>query len=384
MRRLTLLGWFLVLNAALFWLWQYRFERSKRFATCELADLRVASQLPQGGGWEGPESKPRLRLQAPLGHSGVATRLMLPISQPVDFLHIHFRASAKKLKPGPEFWEDGRCLIEWHSPGGHLKWENDSFCSARYDQTSELTEVVMRPERAPAIPVLRIENLGVSGDFELAMFEATVLQERLVWKIGRWFLLIGWLGWVIAWIGPNRKISILRSFCAAMICVLMAIYFVIPGPWNDVRSLVGPFQLGPKIMAIPVSEEPLGKMEIASLNSSLWSSGAVPSVGRIPIRGDFSLRLKLYAQKARPLLHVLLLFIPTFMIACLVGGKPATSLAIILSLAIEVAQLAFDFGFDWLDVFDLLSDAIGILLALWAYRYLKECRYGKGALVTKS
>jgi hypothetical protein len=242
----------------------------------------------------------------------------------------------------------------------------------------------MRPERAPAIPVLRIENLGVSGDFELAMFEATVLQERLVWKIGRWFLLIGWLGWVIAWIGPNRKISILRSFCAAMICVLMAIYFVIPGPWNDVRSLVGPFQLGPKIMAIPVSEEPLGKMEIASLNSSLWSSGAVPSVGRIPIRGDFSLRLKLYAQKARPLLHVLLLFIPTFMIACLVGGKPATSLAIILSLAIEVAQLAFDFGFDWLDVFDLLSDAIGILLALWAYRYLKECRYGKGALVTKS
>jgi len=380
MRRLILLGWFLVLTAAVYFFWQHRFERSEEFVTCSLADLRVASQLHPGWAWEGTKSLPRLKLRA---DPDQATRLILPINRPVDFLHIRFRASAQNLKPGREFWEDGRCLIEWHSPGDGFKWENDPFFSAQYDQTSGITEVVMRPEKPPAIPSLRIENLGVSGDFELAMFEVTVLQERLVWKIGRWFLLAAWLGWAIAWIRAIRKVSLPRSLGSAMIWVLMAIYFVIPGPWNDVRSLAGPFQLGPKTTATTAtSVSPSETTEIASLNPSSWKSGFVPSAGKIPTRGDFTLRIKVYAQNARPLLHVLLLFVPTFIIACLVGGKPATSLAIILSLAIEAAQFAFGFGFDWVDVFDLASDAVGILLAIWAYGQLQKSRYGQHALIT--
>ncbi len=99
---------------------------------------------------------------------------------------------------------------------------------------------------------------------------------------------------------------------------------------------------------------------------------ALESVGKIPDQGDFTLRLKHYAANARPLLHVLLLFAPALAMACLVGRKPARSLAIMFALAIEAAQLAFGFGFDWVDVFDLASDAGGIGLALMAHSYLHQ------------
>lgn len=377
MRRLILSGIFLLLLAAVYFLWQYRFVRSAEFTTSNLADLRATHQSPPGGEWVGSESQPGLRLRADPDRSGVATRLLLSITRPVDFLHLRFRATAHNLMPGRETWENGRCLIEWHSPDEGLKWENDSFHSAQHDQTNEVTEIVMRPENPPAIPVLRIENLGVSGDFELSLFEATVLRERSVWKTGRWFLLAGWLAWVIAWIGPGCKTRFVRSLVAAVIWILMGIYFVIPGPWNNVRSLVGPFQLGPETTTPHAPAPSLAGMEVASSSLDLSNSGAVVSVGKIPTKGDFSLRLKLYAQKARPLLHGLLLFAPTFVIACLVGGRPAASLAVILSLAIEAAQLAFGFGFDWADAFDLSSDAVGILLGLWACGRLKNSRYGR-------
>jgi hypothetical protein len=377
MRRLILSGIFILLLAAVYFLWQHRFERSTEFSSCNLTDLRATHQLPPGSEWVGSESELGLRLRADPGRSGVATRLLLPINRPVDFLHLRFRASAHHLVRGRETWEDGRCLIEWHSRAESSKWENDPFHSVQDNQKSEITEVVMRPEHPPAIPVLRIENLGVSGDYELSLFEATALQEHPVWKTGRWFLLAGWLAWVIAWIRPTGKTGFLRSLVAAVIWILMGIYFVIPGPWSNVRSLVEPFQLGQAITAPHADAASSAGMDIASSSLELSNSEAVASVGEIPVKGDFSLRLKLYAQKARPLLHGLLLFVPTFLIACLVGGKPAASLAIILSLAIEAAQFAFGFGFDWVDVFDLSSDAAGILLGLWAYGRLKNSRYGR-------
>lgn len=379
MRRLILSGVFLLLLAAVYFFWQHRFERSTEFATFNLADLRVNSQLPPGGDWVGLDSQSRLRLRAHPNHSAVVIRLILPITQPVDFLHLRFRASAHQLKPGRELWQDGRSLIEWHSPGAGLKWENDPFCSAQYDLTSGVTEVVLRPGKPPAIPVLRLENLGVSGDYELSLFEASVLRERSVWKIGRWFLLAAWLAWALAWIRVDRSTRFVGSLAAASIWLLMVIYFVIPGPWNDVRSLVQPFQIGQEVTAVrDVAAPPVGT-EILSRNPDLSISGAVESVGKIPTKGDFTLQFKIYAQKARPLLHVLLLFVPTFVIACLVGARSATSLAIILSLGIEAAQLAFGFGFDWVDVFDLASDAAGILLALWAYGHMKNFRHGPRA-----
>ena len=372
MRRLTLAGTFLVLLAALFLLWQYRFERSPEFPTYHLADLRAAASPSPGVEWLGPETLPKLRLRVDQAHPRVVARLDLPEMKAVDLLHLRFQVTASKLRPGKEFWEDGRCLIEWHPQSGGTEWENDPVCSVRHDQATAVAEQVMRPDQAPAIPALRVENLGRTGDLEISVFEASVLQERTVWKIGRCLLMAGWLAWAVAWIGCRGKCGFVRSLFAASIWLVMGIYFVVPGPWKGVRPLGGPLQIGPEIAAFHAAAAPAPVPQNTSRNQPSASPVVLDSVGKIPDQGDFTLRLKHYAKNARSMLHVALLLGPTLLIACLVGRKPARSLAIILALAIEAAQLAFGFGFDWVDVFDLACDAAGIALALTAHRYLQR------------
>ncbi len=371
MRRITLFGTFVILLGALYGLWQHRFERSPEYPTVRLSDLRALASPAPGVEWLGPDSAPRLHLRVDQTHSKVVARMDLPGIHAANFLHVRFQVSATHLRPGLEKWQDGRCMIEWHSPTPSSAWENNPFCSVRQDQTSGAAEMVLRPDHPPAIPALRLENLGTSGDLELSMFEATVLRERWIWKIGRWFLLAGWLAWAVAWIGPLAKTGSLRPLLASAIWLVMGLYFVVPGPWKDVRFFGGAFQIGSET-TVPDHSPSVSKPSTPTVDLSSAHPAALKSVGKIPNQGDFTLRLKHYAANARPLLHVILLFAPTLAMACLVGRKSARSLAIILALAIEAAQLAFGFGFDWVDVFDLASDAVGIALALMAHSYLQR------------
>jgi hypothetical protein len=142
----------------------------------------------------------------------------------------------------------------------------------------------------------------------------------------------------------------------------MGIQFAVPGPWKIERPLITAFELGDGVdgwMSGHVA--PL----VSSGSNAAISSGAVAVSGRIPVRGGLALRIKLLAAQARPLLHVLLLMAPVFASALLVGRRPTLFLAVLLSFAIEGAQAAFGYGFDWLDVLDLLTDAAGIALGLW-------------------
>ncbi len=370
MRRFTLPGTFLILWAALYFLWQYRFERSPEFPTITLSALLMGTTaLPPGVEHLGMESQPILRLRVDKEHPRVVMRFDLPAMKPVDLLYLRFQANSKKLTPGKETWEDGRGLIEWHSPAAGPGWENDPVCSARFDQKGEIRESVSRPLHAPAIPALRLENLGTSGDFEISIFEATVVRERLLWKIGRWILMAGWLAWMIASTRFPGRGGFIRSLASALIWLVMGIYFVVPGPWKSIHSLGSQFQIGPEISvthaeqaATPVGPDP----------SNIPVPSALETVGKIPDMGDFTLRLKHYAANARPLLHMMMLFGPTLLAACLIGKHPTMSLAIIFALATEAAEFAFGYGFDRVDCFDLICDAAGIALALAAYPYLKH------------
>ena len=370
MRCLTLAGTFLLLLALLYVSWQFRFERYPDFPTYHLADLQSLARPSQGVEWLGTAAKPTLRLRVDAEHPRVVTRLDFPEPMAVSLLHLRFEVAAKHLRPGKQIWEDGRGLIEWHPPNGGPLWENDPFTSARHDQGLEVTERVMRPDRAPAIPALRFENLGRSGDLEITTFEATVLRERLQWKIGRWALLGGWLMWVIAFIGPRGKSGALRSGLAAAIWLVVAIYAVVPGPWKDIRSIGGPFQIGPEITSIPKTSGP--GLKPATLNATSPQPVVLESVGKVSVQGDFTLKVKNYLPDARPLLHIAFFFCPTLLMAALVARKSAGWLAILLALAMEGAEFMFGFGFDWWDVLDLVYDAAGIALALAAFNYLKR------------
>lgn len=368
MRRLFLPLTFLILVAAIGFLWQHRFERSPGLRTIHLADLRATSPESPGVDWLGPATRPRLRLRVnPDDPQPVVTRLDLPEMHAVDLLHLRVQIAATNLMPGKQSWEDGRCIIEWHSPSGGVVWENNRVGSARHNSLGETQEWVTRPDHPPAIPALRLENLGTGGDFELPVFEATVVRETWLWKIGRWVVIAAWLAWAVAWIGASA--GLIRPLLAATVWLVMGLYFVVPGPWKLYHSIGATFPIGTDII---LRQEPAAHSRIVPPDPISSSPVPVESVGMIPDQGDFTLRLKLYAAKARPMLHIILLWTPTFLIACLVGAGPARSLAVILAFAIEVAQVAFGYGFDWVDVFDLACDAIGIALALLAHRHLKR------------
>jgi hypothetical protein len=398
MRRLILFGTFVILCAAIYFLWQNRFERDPEFRTVHLADLRKNAARVPGVEWLGPDSQPTLRLRAEPGHhSAIVARMELPIRKPVDFLHLRFNATAKNLRIGKQVWADGRCIIEWH-PGGS-GWEHDPFCSVRHNQHQNVTSWVARPNSSPAIPALRLENVGASGDLELTGFEATVVRERNLWKIGRWFLLAGWFAWVVASIQTVAKGKLVSCAVASFAWVLMGTYFAIPGPWKSLRPLGGAFQIGTEAIgappvvtpetpplspplvlpkspprpaaapAVPVSPPPKVAPSVAEAPPK---PVVLKSVGRIPDQGDFTLRLKHYAENARPLLHIALFFVPVLLTTCLIGKRPARTLGIVFALSVEAAQFAFGYGFDWVDVFDLACDATGIVLALVVYQRLQR------------
>ncbi len=364
MRRIILSGIFFALMAALFFLWQHRFERSPEFSTYRLADLRQQAIPTSGVEWSGDAKDPAITLRVDQPESPVVTRLEFPGIGAVSFLHLRYQISARQLEPGNEKWEDGRGIVEWRSAHNGGGWENDRFNSARYDGGSGVTECVLRPEDPPGIPALRIENLGVSGGLTLSLFEATVLRERVVWKIGRWVLMAAWIAWVAACIGPVGRRRFVRPALTGAVSLLMVIYFVVPGPWKILHALGGKFQTGPEIRNV--------QMPAFHPGAANLPAPKLESVGKIPDKGDLSLRIKHLAEKARPFLHSLLLFVPALVVSCLIGWRRMVPLMALLSVAIEAAQVMFGYGFDLQDVFDLFNDSVGIALAMLIYHRLRK------------
>ncbi len=357
MRRITLAGTFLILLGGLYLLWQRRFERSREFRTFRLEDMRNLAAAGPGAIWSGADAETRLRVNVDPAHPNQVVQMQLPGMKAADFLHLRFRVMAHNLTPGTEFWEGGRCMVEWHAPSAAGRWENDPFCLVILNADEGMQEVVMRPEDVPAIPAIRIENLGVSGALEISTLEATVVRERTVWKIGKWLLLAGWLAWAVACIRTAGETRWVRPLAAGAVWLVMCLYCVVPGPWKALHSFPRTFQIGPEVIvpmptgASAVSRATTGQPELAS-------------VGKIPDKGDFTLKVKIHAAKARPLLHVALLFGPALLMALLAGNRGAAFLSVILAISIEVAQFSFGFGFDLVDVMDLACDAVGIALAL--------------------
>lgn len=382
MRGTLLLATFMGLVAALVLAWQFRFERDPSFPAYRLADLQAGMDATPGAEWCGPPESPSLKLRVSEANPRVIVRLNFPEIAAVDFLHLRYRIRAENLQQGRETWEDGRFMIQWLF-AGETAWESDYFASIRESRVSDFAECVMRPENGAATPSLRVEHLGSSGELELLNFEASVIRERAVWRYGRYGLIAGWVAWVMVWMRWMGVSSWRRPFFAGLVCVLMGIYFVIPGPWKILLSLGGTFRIGLEMPVVAKASPPVESSGTAA--APLPTAGVKPqsvtkpksgeklqSVGKLPDRGDITLRIKGYAHHARPLLHAAMLFAPALMIACLVGFGRAAVLMGAFSIAVETAQLGFGYGFDWIDVLDLLWNSLGILGAGFVYWKLKQ------------
>jgi hypothetical protein len=352
------------LLAGTFGSWRYRFERVQSLPTLGVAEMVAGAELAPG-----VAARPRadggisLELARGTGEPPRIQRLNLPGIGPADFLHVELQVGADRLVPGQAVWEDGRLMIEWHAPGHGM--EPDILASVRGHGVLDAVSLVCRADHGPALPVLRLENLGASGVFRVLHCRLTVVRQTLWWKLGRWVLLAAWLGWAAAVAGWGRTSGPGRPLLAAGIWLLLATQVVLPGPWQSIRPLGAPFAGVASSAAANPPSAPLPPLAASPPPATgKTTPDKVESLGRLPMKGSLLLRIKDRIQQARPLLHGLLFFAPALAFALLVGRWRAALLAALLALGIEWAQVLFGYGFDPLDLIDLACDAAGIALAL--------------------
>jgi hypothetical protein len=380
MRRVFLWVTFPLLVAGLLVLWCHRFERMPSASEVCLAELRTKLPvLPAGAEWQGSAQDPVLRLVVSPENPRVRVRMELPGVPPIEAFLIRFRMKSKNLTAGEQVWEDGRALIEWRSSDGTVKLETDAVATLCGDTDSGDTEVVIRPANGRSIPVLWIEHLGRGGEFEISRLEMIPLRERVVWKFGQWLLAAAWLVWIWMFLRMGGNRSRWMSALAAVIWVVAAVFTAVPGPWKNSRSLVIPFKIGPPVALMAGDERPTGDAKSISHTPALRLPEPIYEVpSRIPIQDSWIVKVKYYLSMLRPILHALLLFLPALAFAFLLNRKSAIMLAVGLAVAIEVAQTAFGYGFGWDDVGDLVTDAIGIALALWVWERIgRRCAVGR-------
>jgi len=374
MRHFTLTISLLLLIGGVVGLWHFRFERAENSLEMRLLDLKRANPvLPAGAEWVECDGEDSLRLAVSASHPRVSLAVALPGVSVVEALHIRLRMTAKNLTVGKQVWDDGRVLLEWWSPDGIEKQEIDPLCSLRGDASSGDVSLVVRPISGGSTPRLRIEHLGIQGEIEISKFEWSAVRERTAWKVGQWILGACWIVWIYAFLSGLTSPSRIRKALAAVIWVALGIHFVIPGPWKSLRPILIPFEIGAETSPLKASGESVDLAKEVneaadSVLPAVESDVGTAALGRIPQQGNWLIQIKHQLSKVRPLLHGLLLFGPTVLFAFLVGQQRALLLAAGFAVAIEAAQIAFGYGFDYNDVFDLFANGFGLVVGLMVYR----------------
>jgi hypothetical protein len=183
-----------------------------------------------------------------------------------------------------------------------------------------------------------------------------------------------------------QKIFLPRALGASAIFVTMGALAVVPGPWKIQRPFGDAFVIKEVAQSADtlIQKQPQtnGAAQIDPAKPATKPSttpafaGPQQALGKIPVQGGLLLKAKYALEPFRPLLHALLIMIPTLAMAWLAGWRPALVLAVMLSIAIELGQIAFGYGFDRVDVSDLLNDALGIAVAMLVAKVYVKWRAG--------
>lgn len=309
----------------------------------------------------------------------------------MEALHIRTAVVAQGLQVGKMPWDDGRILIQWQSCVSAGNEETDAVASARHDQEIHSFEQVARPDSGNARPILKLEHLGAKGDFLIKELQLTPVRTTSLWRNMQWLLPLCWLGLVLAVLWRRGETGwVLRPVLAAGLWLAVIVIFAVPGPWKSVHPIMGGFALAkpaavtiaassPKPTTQTTRNAPNNQRKGSPVKTSDPVEAPLKASGRILPNGGWLVAIKMKLIYARPLLHVLLLSLPTLCFAVLLDRKRAMWLGISILLSIEMAQVAFGFGFDWIDVMDILSDGAGVFAALWLHRKWLHPRLKPGA-----
>lgn len=381
--KILILLW-LVLVAGTVGLWSLRFEQVQHLPGWNLADLRQNSSDLPGFEWIGEGEAVVLRVWRGSGGRSNSVVMPLPGAVGVEGLHLRHRFRATGLVPGRRPWEDGRVMVEWHPPDGVGEPEREYFASVRHGQEVRHPGVVMRPLKAPAVPMLRFQHLGQAGYYDISELVVRPVRERSLWVWGRWGLAVLWCGWWYALVGLAFGGSGWRGGLSALVWVGCAAMLAVPGPWKIHRPLGLSFKIGAAPPHQPPAERgsPAGgalvdraspgavpsragtgdgmTREPRARDSSVHHAKVVPAVGKVPVQGSLVLRIREWTRDVRPLLHAWMLAAPAMVFAWMLGKRAAWCLSLTLAMASELAQYGYGYGFGPDDLVDLGFDALGV------------------------
>ncbi|BCX48328.1 hypothetical protein HAHE_22360 [Haloferula helveola] len=289
--------------------------------------------------------------------SPVVEQLLLPGIDRARSLHMSFQLAAKELAAGKEPREDGRLTLVWLRPDGSNSIEATYLASVLQNLHNRVPSLVSSRDGSPAIPALRVEHLGISGQLELSDLRVSVVRESWSWACGKYVLVVSWLAWAGGVAGGLRFRS-WRPWLVGIAWVVLLIRVVLPGPWPNDRPLGEPFRLGSPVTDPAGSTPPAVSPQIAESFDRIDLTST--KVGEQENYGGLILRAKLSLQKLRPLLHMLLFLGPSWLFALLTDDRRALALMAAVAVFGEAVQMLFGFGFDFEDLGDLLVDAVGI------------------------
>lgn len=350
----------IVLVVATLQLWNHRFEKSSG-QTLDLAAVASDASWMPGVRWHGDGPEPLLELETGAATPRVIQLLPLPHSPAAESLHIIVEVASEDLVLGPDRWDDGRVLIQWQSPDGHQRM--DPVISSRGTHRTDPTALVIPSQIGPAPATLRIEHLGSSGTFRILRFEATPVRQRPWWQAAAAGTAVLWWIFGFGLCLRRPKVGILRSSLATSVWLAALLSFVMPGPWTNFRPVMGAFALGPD--PVPVVDTTGNTATSEPQNSNPMLQNPQQDAGRITIKGNWIIQVKMALTQLRPLLHSALFLGPTLIIGILAGRRTAVLLTSALAMMVEGMQVLFGYGFDLVDVADLATDAVGIALAFW-------------------
>lgn len=349
----------------------HRFERIENEVTVGMAELRSALPEPaDGAAWEQGKDGTILRLTANSSAKQHAISFRLPVSTPVEALHIALDIRSINLIRGEREWQDGRVLIRWLPEHDNGTFDVDPVASARGNEHKPGISLVTKPSFDSGYPLLVIENLAASGELLISGMELTPVRHRAAWRWMRWVLAAGWLAWIVASLSGFPRVALPRRCAAAFLWLTMGAHFAFPGPWERLTPMIIPYNLGEELgrqQAVPYGESP---MPDKKMPQGLVSHGAH---GKIPHQGGWILQIRHKLRNQRLLLHTGFVIGITVLFSFFVGARRAAWLAAGMVVAIEGSQTGFGYGFGSDDFVDLVCGAIGIALGLLVFG--KLCRW---------
>ncbi len=390
---------FLALSALTWVVWQWRFVAAKGAPALMLDQLPREVVRVDSGHQAGTESGLLLRAGTPPPMVEYRWREM----PRAKYAHIRIEVSCKGVMVGKMPWDDARIQLLWFDADGKLAPSYLPLWSNRGDQPREAHDMIVPFSRTGTLPTIVIQNLGVSGDMVLHSLQVqpAVPRPGASWAIV--FLVSGWLGWVAwglrRWIAGDNP-SRARILMAAALWVGFAWATCVPGPWIPWRPIKRPYPIHAVETDKKSASEPIARPATLPLDqapavappmatASPETAAAPPAVpaappsppdtgnparplpedGKEPERmGGGSARwvLNNLAAFKRPV-HLIVFSLLSAALAMLTGSRRAIWPALMLGALSEFSQWAFGFGFDLVDVLDLMLDAVAVLagVAIW-------------------